>query len=141
MRPLPTNHLDPRMRTVWRATTALRILIVLLCVLVGIVFPIYAVGGGSLPLALVVALVVLFGIDLVVQAFIVPGMRYDRWLFEVAKTSWTFPKASFGASAPSFPSCACRTPTPSKVPSCAGWVWHPSPWRRRLAPTPFPVWI
>ena len=85
MRPLPTNHLDPRMRTVWRATSALRILIVLLCVLVGIAFPIYAVGGGSLPLALVVALVVLFGIDLVVQAFIVPGMRYDRWLFEVGE--------------------------------------------------------
>ncbi len=92
MRPLPSNRLDPKVKTVWRlsaligvvACSAVVLLILWLCRL-AVVEELGATSAEAegLMLALTICAIVAV-VALVAFVLVVPPIRYIRWRFEVA---------------------------------------------------------
>lgn len=82
MRPLPTNQLDPKVKTVWRLSDSLWVL--------GLMLPIIlmlAVAGTMIDSPVIKPLMILAIIALVVMLVltlvVLPPIRYARWRYEV----------------------------------------------------------
>lgn len=85
MRELPANQLDPKVKSVWRISDAIWIVIVFLCCFVP--FAIAAVvepSEGWIRLVLI-ALVIALAVMLVVFLAVLPPIRYARWRYEVSE--------------------------------------------------------
>ena len=139
MREMPANQLNPRIKSVCRINDAIWIVVSFLCCFLP--FAIIALVAPEEAWAGVVALIVaiLFVALLVLCVVVLPPIRYARWRYELTPDYLDMLAASSGASASSFRSSACRTPTRAKGPSCARSACPASPWQLPPASTRFPA--
>lgn len=85
MRQLPSNQLNPKIKSVWRLSSAIWIIIVFLCCTLPFVF--IGIAEPSESWALIVAAIeaVSFLAIFILCVFILPPIRYARWRYELSE--------------------------------------------------------
>lgn len=82
MRDLPSQQLNPRVKSVWRISDAVWITVVFLCCFVPFAIA-QAVAPTSWCPVVLVALVAVYAIALVVFLAVLPPIRYARWRYDM----------------------------------------------------------
>lgn len=83
MRSLPTQKLDPRIKSVWRISDCLWIVILSLCCIVPFALVCLFEPGETWALGVTTIAVVLAVVLLVLFVVVLPPIRYARWRYEV----------------------------------------------------------
>lgn len=85
MKELPSNQLDPRIRTVWRVSDAINLTVAYLVCASGFFIVALAVPRSMWAWGVVAALSALWIVGLVVQLVVLPPIRYARWRYELSE--------------------------------------------------------
>lgn len=85
MRPLPENHLNPRIKNVWRISDAIWITLIYACCVIA--FPIIALADPDASWAWTVTAVItaIWAVALVLWLAALPPIRFARWRYEVGE--------------------------------------------------------
>lgn len=84
MKELPANHLDPKIKNVWRINDALWLTLVFLFCFVPFVIVAAVEPQGWVRVTLVVILA-LYVVAMIVWLIILPPIRYMRWRYELSR--------------------------------------------------------
>lgn len=83
MRELPTNKLDPKIKSVWRISDAIWIIITFLICYAGAGLALIIAADEGWPHVLLTVVSILFAVVAVLCLVILPPLRYARWRYQL----------------------------------------------------------
>ena len=85
MKEMPANHLDPRVKNVWRINDAIWIVLIFACLAVMPAILMASHATASIGRTLLLAVGICFVVVLVVWLVVLPPIRYARWSNQVSE--------------------------------------------------------
>lgn len=83
MRELPSNQLNPKIKSVWRLNSAIWIIITCLCCCIPFALVADIAPEETWALGLLAAEIVIFALLFVIFVLVLPPIRYARWRYEL----------------------------------------------------------